>query len=330
MADDTDRELELALRAVRLSDCSAAFAVGAMASLGIADRLAAGARSSAAVASAAGLEPRAVGRLLRALSAWGLVTETDRGMFTLAEAGRLLTATHAWTLRDAYALMPADARAWAELGYSIRTGASAFEHAHGVTLWRYLADHPTAAEQFDGSMQALSRLEAVWLIDAYDWSRFRLLADVGGGNGSFLNAILEEFHEIEGVLFDLPHVVARAVVPERCRVESGSFFDAVPAGCDGYVLKRIIYSYEEEQARTILRRVRAAMADDARVLLIEPVGRSGAGSEYSRLLDLQMLVVGGGRVRERHALRELLQSAGLRLRRIIPTPMSSIIEATPE
>ena len=117
----------------------------------------------------------------------------------------------------------------------------------------------------------------------------------------------------------------------RAALHGGSFFhDPSPSARDAYLLKRIIYSYDDDHARRILRSVHTAMRTDSRLLIIEPVLHKSATSAYGRLLDLQMLVVGGGSVRDRHALRELLHSASLRLRRIVPTPLVSIIEATRE
>jgi hypothetical protein len=233
--------------------------------------------------------------------------------------------------------MAADVRAWGQIIYSLRTGKSAFEYVHGESLWEYLALRPETSAQFDSSMAVLSRLETLWLLDAYDWTQFTTVVDVGGGNGSLLLTLLREFPALRGTLLDRPQVIERVMAQKetadlegRCQLECGDFFVSVPAGSDAYVLKRIIYSYGDADANRILNRVRSGMKPHSRLLILEPVLRRGNAFDYGKLLDMQMLILGGGRVRDRHALRDLLKSAGFRLRRVIPTPMVSIVEALPE
>jgi hypothetical protein len=332
-----ESELELMLRVAALADYATPFAVGATATLGIAEFFGEVRRPVESVAAESGLDPAALRLLLRALVARRLFSEPEPGTFALVAESRLLLDAHPWSLRSAYELLPADVCAWGHAEYSLRTGQSAFEHAHGQSLWQYLSEHSEAGAQFDRSMEGLSRLEMVWLRDAYDWTRFGTLVDVGGGNGAMLVALLTTFPTLRGVLFDLPPVIARAValveaagLAERCQLESGDFFAHVPTGYDAYILKRIVYNYDDVDAARILHRVRAGMRQNSRVLLVEPVRRKGGGFDYGKLLDMQMLILGGGRVRDRQALRGLLETAGLRLRRIIPTPMAAIVEALPE
>ncbi|MDP9106902.1 MAG: methyltransferase domain-containing protein [Candidatus Eremiobacteraeota bacterium] len=263
----------------------------------------------------------------------GLFAEPSPGVFALMPAAEFLRDAHPWSLRGAYTVQPADVRAWADLGYSVRTGRSAFERVHGRSLWDFLRGDPDASATFDRSMADLSRLETLWLLDAYDWAQCETVVDVGGGNGALLVALLRAVPSLRGVLFDLPQVLARATnsveaagVAPRCQVEGGDFFEGVPAGFDVYVLKRIVYSYDDADAVRILRRVREAMKPGGRVLVIEPVRRKRDESGYGALLDMQMLVTGGGRSRDRAALRALFASAGLHLRRIIPTPMAALVE----
>jgi hypothetical protein len=141
---------------------------------------------------------------------------------------------------------------------------------------------------------------------------------------------------MRGVLFDLPHVVGGAPsvleaarLADRCEIVGGDFFNTMPAAGDAYLLKRIIYSWEDERATQILRLIRSAMRPDGRVLILEPVRRAGSAFDVGKLLDLQMLILGGYRVRSRKELRLLLAAAGLRLTRVIPTPMIAIVEAYP-
>ena len=332
----TNTEFSSLLRLAAMADYSRAFAVGAAASLRLADAFCE-TRSVDVVAAERGLDARTLRRLLRALVAFGLFTEPEPGTFATLPAARLLLDAHPWSLRGAYSPLHADVRAWARIGHSLRSGSSAFELTHGESFWKYLSKHPSERALFDRSMEELSRLESLWLPGAYDWPRFQSIVDVGGGRGSTLVALLRAFPAIRGVLFELPTVaeqarslIAAAGLSERCTVEDGDFFLRVPEGHDAYILKRIIYSYDDPEALRILQQVRSAMRDDSRVLLLEPVRRRSSGFDYGKLLDMQMLMLGGGRVRDRKALRELLAAARLRLGRLIPTAMTTIVEAMPE
>jgi hypothetical protein len=328
-------ELDLMLRVAALADCSRSFAIGAVATLGLANHFQKP-QAADTVATESGLDAEALRRLLRSLVKCGLFAETETGSFVLTPVSEFLLDANPYNLRAAYSLFPADIQAWAELGFSLRSGDGAFPRVHGRSLWDYLSEHPEAAAQFDRSMEEMSRLEMLWVPEAYDWAQFRTVADIGGGNGTSLLSILEAFPALQGVLFDLPEVIARVGrqvragnLSARCRLEGGDFFKQCPEGYDAYILKRIIYSYDDADAARILQAVRRAMRHDSALLLLEPVRRGSSAFDYGKLLDVQMLVLGSGRVRDRHELRALLKIAGLRLRRIIPTAMTAIVVAVP-
>jgi hypothetical protein len=330
-----EASVESALRVCALMDYGRPLAVATAARLGLADACR-DARPLAMLATETGLDATALGRLLRALVSYGLFEEPRPGVFGLAASGQFLCDDHPWSLRHAYALMRADVRAWAHMQHSLQTGLGTFEHVHGRSLWEHLAADPQDSACFDRAMEDMSRLEALWLFDAYDWTRFESVVDVGGGNGSLLMGLLAALPNLRGVLYDLPQVVERArprlagtPLASRLVVMGGDFFQHVPAGHDAYLMKRIIYSYDDDDAQRILACVRAGMRVDSRLLLLEPVRRRGSGFDYGKLLDVQMLILGGGRVRERQDLRSLLASAGLALRRVIPTPLAAIVEAVP-
>jgi hypothetical protein len=159
--------------------------------------------------------------------------------------------------------------------------------------------------------------------------------DVGGGNGAFLAGLLARQPALRGVLFDLPHVVAgaqtvlvEADVADRCDIVAGDFFDSVPEGADAYVLKRILYSWEDDRAVDLLRTVRAALSPHSRVLIVEPIAGLGA-PEFGAVLDVVMLAVDGGRVRSREEVETLCAAADLRLTGTVPAILSSIVEARP-
>jgi len=171
------------------------------------------------------------------------------------------------------------------------------------------------------------------MLGAYDFSRFRSLVDVGGGNGQNLVAILDRHPALQGILFDLPAVaerartlVERAGLSSRCRIEGGDFFSRVPAGADAYVLRHVIHDWQDPEAVAILRACREAMGPGSRILVIETVLPPGNAPSFGKWLDLMMLLV-GGRERGRDEYERLFAEAGLRLNRVVPTEAEiSILE----
>jgi hypothetical protein len=297
-------------------------AIHVAATLGIADLLAAGARTSDDLAEEAGADAGSLHRLLRALASVGVLLEDDDRRFSLTAVGeRLRTdvpgSLHGWA---AFIGRPYYWQAWAGLLHSVQTGENAFRHVHGQDVWSYRAERPEESAIFDGAMRARTRASNAALVAAFDFSRFATLVDVGGGNGSLLADVLASHPSLQGVVFDQPHVVAGAApvleaagVAERCRIESGSFFEAVPAGGDAYLLKWIIHDWEDEQAIAILQVIRVAMADGARLLVVERHLGPPNEEAQSKFSDLNMLVGPGGRERTQDEYAALFESAGFRL-----------------
>ena len=204
-------------------------------------------------------------------------------------------------------------------------------------MFEYLATHPDSARRFDEGMVAASRLMNEALVDAYEWNRFGTLVDVAGGVGSTLAAILRANPSMQGVLFDMPHVIERGRdylaeqgVEPRCRTVAGSFFDAIPSGADGYFLKHIIHDWDDEDCLRILRNCKAAMADHANLLVCEKVIPPGNEPSITKIMYFVMLTLtDGGRERTEPEFRELFARAGLRLARVLPTKSdNSILELT--
>ena len=172
---------------------------------------------------------------------------------------------------------------------------------------------------------------------AYDFSRCTTVVDVGGGAGAFLDGILEANPQLRGVVFDLPSVapaaeelLAASGVVDRCQVVGGDFFESVPGAGDVYILSWVIHDWDDERSVAILKNCRAAMADDAKLLVFEAVIPPGDGPSFAKLYDLHMLVLSGGRERTESEFRALLAAADIELMRIIPTDVPrSLIEAAP-
>ncbi|MGH2532076.1 MAG: methyltransferase [Thermomicrobiales bacterium] len=314
-------------------------AIAVAATLGIADLVADGPKTSKELARITGAHPRALHRLLRALASVDVFTQDNDGRFAmtpLAEGlrGDIPGSLRAWAIHAGQPYMQA---AWAHLHYSVTTGEPAFPHVHGVSSWQYRQQHPTAGQVFDEAMGA-SAHDATDIVHAYDFGAVDRVVDVGGGHGALIAAILTTYPNVRGTLFDQPHVVDGAAptlhaagVADRCAVVAGDFFDEVPASGDLYILKGVIHDWDDDSASRILRTCRRAMTAERTLLLIEqiiPIDDKAGASAY--FMDLHMLVIHGGVERTADDLAALLASAGLRQTRVVPTKTGlNLIEAVP-
>jgi len=312
-------------------------AIHVAATLGIADLLANEARTSGELARETSSDPDALYRLLRALAAAGILSEEEGRRFTLTELGDGLRsdAPGSLTAWAEYIVGPPSWQAWGALQYSVRTGENAFRHVHGTDAWTWREERQDESVLFDRAMMATTRAMNRAIVENYDFGRFGTVVDVGGGNGTLLAALLAANPALQGVLFDLPHVVSgadevlpRAGVADRCRVVAGSFFDGtVPEDGDAYVLKMIIHDWEEQESLAILRACRAAMRDGATLLLIERVLGPPNEDLVTKLIDVNMLVHPGGRERTLEEYGSLFEAAGFGLVGATPTPAGiSVIE----
>jgi hypothetical protein len=308
-------------------------------SLGVADLLADGSRSSAELAAGTGSHEPSLYRLLRALASLGVLAEGDDRRFSLTPLGEPLRSDVPESLAAwiRFSGREYHRNAWMQLEHSVRTGDDAMHHTIGRSSWEYRAEHPEEGEIFDRAMTDLTRTAVRDLVAGYDFKRFGTVVDVGGGHGSLLAGILSAAPEARGVLFDLPQVLAGARpllegagVFERCELVAGSFFDSVPAGGDAYTLKSIVHDWDDADATRILSTCRAAMGPGARVLLVER--DLGAPNELpgAKLSDLNMLVALGGRERTRDEYAALFERSGLSFVAETPTPSGfSVYEAAP-
>jgi hypothetical protein len=314
-------------------------AIYVAATLGIADELRAGPRSSADLAEATESHPDALHRLLRALASVDVLHEGADGRFSLTELGECLRSDAPQPVGGWAALIgrPYFWTAWGALLHSVRTGENAMTHVTGAGPWEYRAQRPEEGAIFDRAMTDLSRRFTRALLDAYDFSRFGTVVDVGGGQGALLAAILAAHPALRGILFDLPHVVgpadgvlAAAGVADRCAVVAGDFFAGVPEGGDAYVLRAVLHDWEDAEAIAILRSCRRATPDDAALLVVERELGGPNENPDAKFADLNMLVMPGGRERTVEEFAALFDSAGFELAGTTPTAAAmSVIEARP-
>jgi hypothetical protein len=309
------------------------------AKLGVADELRGGALKIDVLAKRVGAHAPSLYRVLRALAGRCVFAETADGRFKLTPLGSTLRSDAPRSLR-AFAQMMVEEynwRAWGSLLQGVRTGERPFDEIYGMPLFDWMKGQPEHERIFSQSMASLSATENEAIAKAYDFSRFETLVDVGGAHGHLLAAILRRHKRLRGVLFDQPQVVEGATksgffsapdVARRSEFRGGSFFDGVPQGADGYVMKYVIHDWDDELSRRILRHCRAAMAPGGRVLVVDHVITRGNKPDWGKQLDINMMVLPGGQERTKEEFQKLLAASGLRLTRVVPTASPlSILEA---
>jgi hypothetical protein len=297
--------------------------------LGVPDRLKDGAKSCKELAAACGAQEDALYRVLRALASVGVFEEGSPRQFALTAVGQCLRSDRDGSLRD-MVLWLGDKfhfQTYAEMVHAIQTGETVVEKVFGESCFGYLQKDKELSEVFNGAMTTFSKTLTPPVLEAYDfsWLNGKTLVDLGGGHGYLLTAILKKYPEMQGIIFDLDHVVAGAPaniaaagVAGRCETASGDFFAAVPAG-DAYIMKHIIHDWSDKRAQNILQSCHRAGRGKTKVVLIEGVLTPGNEPHFGKLLDLEMLLLPGGRERTEEDFAQLFQNAGFRLTRVVHT-----------
>lgn len=300
-------------------------AVAVAAELGIADVLGDGDKTVDELALLTQCDAPALLRLMRALIAIELVTESSNDRFSLAPLGKLIRRSAPDGLHGAFLWWGKYRwKAWAHLFHSVKTGESARKLAFGVEGFTHLSRDPEAASVLYEVMAEHVRHIAGRVAEICELASMDTVVDVGGGYGALLASILTAHPEARGILFDLPHVVdgarrhlSSANVLDRCEIMTGDFFEALPPNGNAYLLKAVLHDWDDERSIAILRNCRAAAPRGAKVLVIEQImPESISPSEYDRratVRDLNMLVMLEGRERTLREFRQLFDAAGLQL-----------------
>ena len=307
------------------------------ATLKLSDHLAEGAQNAEELATLTGTHAPALYRILRTLSSLGFFSEDADRRFALQPLGAVLrsgTPSHAAALVIGGEMFT---RSLDHLLYSAQTGKPGFDRAFDMPVFDWLGANAERASLFNATMVGFHGMEPPAVAAAYDFSAFQTIADIGGSTGNMLATLLSRYPQPRGILFDLPHVVRDAPslfhqrgLTDRIRIEAGSFFDAVPAGADAYVLSHVIHDWNQEQCLTILGHCRRAMAPNGRLLLVEMVLPEGNVPHPGKLLDMVMLTVPGGEERTPSQYSALLEQAGFQMTRVVPTAsLASVVEAVP-
>lgn len=309
------------VRGYRLSEI-----VMTAARLGIPDAIAVGDSGIDALARATGTHAPTLLRLLRTLAAAAVLREREDGTFELTALGEAMRSGVPGSVAPWITLMDREyaRHAWRHLEHTVRTGENAFTDLHGEDVWSWRGSRPDEAAIFDRAMTAQSDGIGQAVARAFEFGDAAVVADIAGGAGSLLAGILRAHPHLRGILFDQPSVLERELevhaddLDGRCDVRGGSFFESVPAGADVYMLKAILHDWEDPEARSILRSIRGVIPGDGALLVIERVVGSPNEDLESRLSDLHMLLVPGGRERTRPEWTQLLSSGGFRLHDIRP------------
>jgi O-methyltransferase domain len=313
-------------------------ALGCVAELEIADKLKNGPKSVALLAAESGVKEEPLYRVLRALATAGVFEEQRPKTFALTPAADLLRRDAKGSMRNMmlflatrihFELSP-------EMMHSLKTGETVVEKVHNVSVFEYFEKDKITGEIFNNAMTDFSAVVIPAALEAYDFSYLngKTLIDIAGGHGKVLTEILVAYPEIRGKLFDLEHVVNGAKprieslgLTARCGVCSGDFFKEVPQA-DAYIMKHIIHDWDDAKATTILKNIHRASPADARVILLEGVIAPGNAPSLGKWLDLEMLLMPGGKERTEEEYGELFAGAGFRVTKFVPTksPMF-VIEA---
>jgi hypothetical protein len=322
--------------------------LSAAARLGIADALGDAERSASDVAAACKSDPASMYRLLRAMAALGLLNQTSPQHFRLTPLGKPLrrdVPDSAWAAVVFWADLLANF--WTQLGECVRTGQNAsqvMEKAGIASRWSQDPDASAIFRAVMGTSPAENYapiVDAIDISDAWSFPTTTVVADLGGGGGALIRAVLERHPHLRGMLADREASIEAASAyfqsspfAERCDLITADFSEKVPAGADVYMLKHVLHGYTDEKAVAILRNCRAVVPATGSLLVIEfvlpDIVREPAPELVTRFLsDLNMLAVTSGRERSEREWRQLLEESGFTLARNIPVPAMdvSILEA---
>lgn len=317
-------------------------ALCAAARLGVADALGDGERTVDQLAILCGAEPASLHRLLRALASFGVVAESRPSSFVLTQFGKPLrkdAPNSEWAAVVFWADLLADS--WSYLTECIRTGDNAMRVMEREGVASRWSKDPNANAVFRAVMGTGPADDYMAIVRAWDFSNYQTVADLGGGGGALIAAVLKSFPNLHGMLVDRQESIDQAVsrfekqrLSARCKLLAADLCKEVPAGADVYMMKHVLHGYRDGAAIEILRHCRSVLPAEGRLLVIEfvlpdVVDHADIELEHRLMSDLNMLAVTGGKERNAIEWKGLLSSAGFECRCFIPVPgeLVSIIEA---
>jgi hypothetical protein len=316
-------ELRRLLIGYRLSQ-----AIVVAAELGLADHLASGPQTPESLATKLGVDPTALYRVMRLLASEAIFKEEPDHTFQLTPLADLLRTDVPESLKERALFdgLELSWRSWGNLVKAVRNGEPAIQHTYGEGLFAQLSHDALAEARFGALMEAQTQASGKEIVAAIDVDGAERIVDVGGGYGALLRAILDVHDHMSGVLFDRPSVIhalsmrtASTLVHNRCELVAGDFFESVPGGYDLYLMKYILHDWDDTRCKIILDNLRSAVGVRGRLVVIEALIPPGNEPSYAKYLDLNMLVLTGGRERTEAEYGDLLGRSGFVITRIRPT-----------
>jgi hypothetical protein len=276
-------------------------------------------------------------RMLRFTASYGVFREMENREFDHTRLSAALRGDAEGSFRAAARMFHRIFAGWDGLHHAVKTGEPSFQKVYGQPLFDYIGAHPDLAPIFDAGMTAFHGHETEAMLDAYSFSDIESLADIGGGNGSLLAAVLQRYPHLRGILYDLGHVTERAQaaiqklgLQQRCSVVEGDFFQSVPEGAEAYLLRHVIHDWTDEQSVQILSNCRKVIPLHGRILLVEFSVPTANEASLGKDADMIMLAFPGGMERTETEYRVLLEQSGFRLSKVTPTQSAvCVIEGRP-
>jgi hypothetical protein len=301
----------------------------AAAELGLADALANGPLPVGDIAKQTETDAENLFRLMRALETIGIFQQVSPLVFENTPMSECLRkdvpGSQAAFLRI---LAPGGGlyEGYGEMLATLRTGRTALFENWGYDIWEHYRRNPAQATVFNEAMRSMTTSMTPFVTAAYNWSRFPVIADIGGGIGAQLVDILDEHPGCRGVIFDQPEVVSTAIEHDRVERVSGNFFEEIAVEADAYIFRNIIHDWNDEKALSILKTLRKTTKPTARVMLIEWLIPETPGFHLGKWSDITMMTAVGGKERTRKDFEKLFSEAGFVLEEIVPTEsMFSIV-----
>lgn len=310
-----------------------------VAKLGIAELVAESPQPVSELAEQTGANEDALYRILRALSSVGIFAEVSPRTFGLTPVANMLRSDVAGNVRDLALWLTNEFhfKVWGQMMHSVLTGQPAVEKVYGKPCFEIFPDLPETDAEFNNAMTNISAMTIPVVLEAYDFSGIETLVDVGGGHGFLISQILKHYPNMQGMLFDLPHVlegaqarIQRLGLSSRLQTCPCDFFVSIPSGGDAYLMQHIIHDWEDAKCRLILKNIHKALdgKKNGKLIILDSLVKADNAPDVSKWIDLEMLTMPGGRERTEDEFRALLHECGFKLTRAIPLPgMVGIIEA---
>lgn len=300
-------------------------ALAIAAELEIADQLADGPLALDVLAERTETHVPSLFRLMRALESAGVFKQVSPSVFANTPASECLRKNVPGSLwafvRTILSKGFGQYDSWGDFLTSVRTGKAAFDELYGRGPWEFFHSNPEIWAVFNQAMRAASALITPIVAASYNWRRFPLIADIGGGIGSQLVAILDAHPSSRGILFDQPGVLAEAIPHDRMERVAGNFFKSVPPGADAYTMRWIMHDWQDPEAIVILKNIRKAAAPEASVILIEEIIPDTTELTWGKWIDLHMMTVTGGRERTISEYADLFAKSGFELDKVVSMPI---------